>query len=413
MSETLQTPSSSAVVEPQPQPAKPARRLMSLDALRGFDMFWISGGDSLFQALYAALPVAPFFVLHQQLEHKDWQGLAFYDLIFPLFIFIVGVSIVLSLSRVLEQGGRKAAIKRILIRGLLLYVIGLFLYGGVSKGFENIRWLGVLQRIAICYTCAALIFLVFRVRGMVVICLAILLGYWGVTRFVPVRDFNLQTAQLKARGLEPRSEETRRLFLATTTRVTGKYEDGLNLPNHLDYQYLPGFKWDGAYDPEGLLSTPAAVVTCLLGVFTGLYLRNHRASDQRKVLVLLGVGLVGVFLGFLWGTQFPVIKKIWTSSYVLAAAGYSCIFLAIFHQIIEVWGWRKWCTPFVWIGMNAITIYIVARIVKFDNVARLFVGGPIEKSLGSAGQLVVSVVAMLFVLALLRFLYNRKIFLRL
>lgn len=386
---------------------------MSLDALRGFDMFWIVGGDNFVHALYAALPIAPLLFLRQQTEHKDWAGLAFYDLIFPLFIFMVGVSLVFSLTKALEHGGRAAALKRIVIRGLLLYFIGVFLYGGVSKGFDQIRWMGVLQRIAIAYTCAALIFCTFRLRTMVSICVAVLLGYWAVTYFVPIRNFNLQTAQLKARGLEPPSEETRAQFLATSERVSGKYEDGLNLPNHVDYLYLPGYKWDGAYDPEGLLSTPTAVVTCLLGVFVGMYLRNNPASNQKKAATLAIVGVAGVAAGFLWGLQFPVIKKIWTSSYVLVAAGYSCLFLAAFHQVIEVWEWRRWCRPFVWIGMNAITIYIAVRIVKLETVARLFVGGPIESALGRAGQLAVCTVALIFVFAFVHFLFSRKIFLRL
>jgi predicted acyltransferase len=151
----------------------------------------------------------------------------------------------------------------------------------------------------------------------------------------------------------------------------------------------------------------------LLGVFAGLLLRNGAVSDQKKVLILLGAGLAGVGLGFLWGTQFPVIKKIWTSSYVLVAGGYACLFLAVFYQLIEIWHLRRWCTPFLWIGMNPITIYLVFHLVRFSDIAKLVVGGPVRVALGRWGELATAVVVVGMVLGLVRLLYVRKVFLRL
>jgi predicted acyltransferase len=238
-------------------------------------------------------------------------------------------------------------------------------------------------------------------------------GYWALVNFVPVRDFNLEKSHLKSLNLSPTSPETLALFNATTNMVRGSCQDGVTLPQSIDFQYLPGFKWDGAYDPEGLLSTIPAVATCLLGIFAGLLLRNGKIPGQRKVFYVLGAGVAGVALGFLWGQQFPVIKKLWTSSYVLVAGGYSCLFLAAFYQMIEIWQWRRWCTPFVWLGTNAITIYLAVHLIKFGDFAERIVGGPVKESLGSWGDLLVAVVVVAMVLALVRFLYQRKIFLRL
>ncbi len=399
----------------QTSPAAPprSRRIMSLDALRGFDMFWIVGGEELIHGLYRAWPTGPLGLIHEQLNHKAWAGVAFYDLIFPLFVFIVGVSMVFSLNRMLEQDGVGRTIKRVLVRSLVLYLFGLLVYGGISKGVEHIRWLGVLQRIAICYLCASLLFCVFRLKGLIITCASLLLVYWALTTFVPIRDFNLETGHLKALQLEPTSPETRDRFLATTTFVRGRFDDGLNLPQQLDFLYLPGRKWDGAYDPEGLLSTLPAVATCLLGVFAGLLLKNGAIPDQKKVFYLLAAGAGGVAVGFLWGLQFPVIKKIWTSSYVLVAGGYSCLFLAAFHQMVEIWQWRKWCVPFLWIGMNPITIYLAASLFPSEDLANLVVGGPVKAACGPWGNFVVAATGMALVLAFVRFLYQRKIFLRL
>ena len=358
----------------------PARRLMSLDALRGFDMFWIVGGEELVHKLYQAWPIGPLHLLDEQMDHKPWTGVGFYDLIFPLFVFIVGVSIVLSLTRAIEQFGKPAAIKRIFIRSLIIYIFGLLVYGGLSKGIEHIRWMGVLQRIALCYFFTGLIFCAFRLKGMIAICASLLVGYWALVSFVPVRDFNLAEDHLKDLHLSPGSPETARLFYSTTNWVRGRFDDGLNLPQHLDFQYLPGHRWDGAYDPEGILSTLPAVATCLLGVFAGLLLRNSRIEPRRKADYLLLAGLAGVLLGHLWGFQFPIIKKIWTSSYVLVAGGYSALLLGFFYLVVDVWKCQKWCQPFVWIGMNSITVYLANNIINFDRLGLRFAGGDNSRS---------------------------------
>src|SRR5206468_401167 len=128
--------------------------------------------------------------------------------------------------------------------------------------------------------------------------------------------------------------------------------------DYLDQKYLPGRKYDGTYDPEGILSTMPAVVTCLLGIFAGLLLSSGAMDDARKVIYLLAGGIAGVVLGFVWGLEFPVIKKIWTSSYVLVAGGFSSILLGIFYWVVDVVKYRKWCQPLVWIGMYSITVYL-------------------------------------------------------
>src|SRR5581483_6672123 len=257
------------------------RRLMSLDALRGFDMFWIVGGEELIHALYKAWPNGFTRMVAVQMDHQPWAGVHFYDLIFPLFVFMVGASIVFSLTKTIEQVGKAAALKRILIRSIILYCFGLLVYGGISKGIDEIRWMGVLQRIALCYLFTGVLFCMLRPKGLVVACASLLLGYWVLTSLIPIRDFNLETSHLQALGLEPNSPETHRRFLSTTNMVRGKFDDGLNLTQQIDFQYLPGHRWDGAYDPEGILSTLPAIGTCLLGVFAGLLLRNGKISDQK------------------------------------------------------------------------------------------------------------------------------------
>lgn len=375
----------------QPESSQGGRssRLTSLDALRGFDMFWIVGASGLVYALNQMADSGLTRFLLGQLEHKDWEGFAFYDLIFPLFVFITGVSLVYSLTKSLAQESRIQVLLKVAKRAFLLYLLGLFYYGGFSDKIPDIRWVGVLQRIAFSYLVASTLFLFLKPKGLIVSCVAILLGYWGLLSFVPV----------------PGGE-------------AGNFEEGKNMVNYVDSAYLPGYKWDGDWDPEGLLSNVPAVATCLLGVFAGFLIRSSQYSDRKKVGLLIGGGGILVAVGFLWGAQFPVIKKIWTSSYVLVAGGYSAVLLGGFYYLIDVLKWKGWAAPFVWIGLNPITVYLVNSLVGFQRLAERLAGGKVKVFLNDqiaqgVGDLVVSLVGLALVFLFCRFLHRRKIYLRL
>jgi predicted acyltransferase len=377
MNQTVASP----MAGPENQATSP--RLLSLDALRGFDMFWIIGAEGLVGGLRGVSDTGPIKFAADQLEHKAWEGLHFEDLIFPLFVFIVGISVVFSLTKTIRLSSRNTALRRISRRAILLYLLGILYYGGFARPFADLRLLGVLQRIALCYFFAALLFCYLKPRGLVAVCVGLLLGYWALMTFVPVP------------GVGSRN-----------------FAEGKNLANYLDQQYLPLRKWDGDHDPEGMLSTLPAIATCLLGVFAGLLLENKRVPDQKKVAYLAGAGVAGVAVGWLWGLQFPVIKKIWTSSFVLVAGGYSALLLAFFYQVADIWKYQKWAQPFVWIGMNPITIYMAVNLIDFGQIARRFVGGDINRYCGVYGHLVVAVASLILELWFLHFLYRRKIFLR-
>jgi predicted acyltransferase len=400
------------------QTASISSRLKSVDALRGFDMFWIIGADSLFYALHDMSQNSVTGFLATQLDHADWQGFHFYDLIFPLFVFIAGVSLTFSLGKTIAQAGRGEALKRVFRRGVLLFTLGIFYNGGLSHPWPDIRLMGVLGRIALAYFFAGLLFCFFQPRALVAICAALLVGYWALMTFVPFPDVRPMPGAgiiAKEKGFDNISQ----LDMASTNYLRGVFIKGVNLSNYLDQKYLPGRKYDGTWDPEGILSTLPAVATCLLGVFAGLLLKSQNVAERRKVAWLLAFGVTGVAAGWLWGIQFPVIKKIWTSSYVLAAGGYSAILLGVFYQIVDVWKWQLWCQPFVWLGMNSITLYLTADILDgFANPATRLAGGDIKNLFNlhvanGSGELVISIVGLLLAFWFARFLYQRKIFLRL
>ncbi|MGI8965263.1 MAG: DUF5009 domain-containing protein, partial [Limisphaerales bacterium] len=186
------------------------------------------------------------------------------------------------------------------------------------------------------------------------------------------------------------------------------YEQGRNLAFYLDQRFLPGQKFEGT-----LLSTLAAVANCLLGIFAGLLLKNRNVVEQKKVFYLMGSGAASLLIGLLWSFQFPIIKLLWTSTYVLVACGWSAILLGIFYQIIEIWKFQKWAQPFIWIGMNAITVYLAASILNFRKISLRFVGGDIKNFLGIYDDFVAAIVTLLLVFWFAHFLYRRRIFLRL
>lgn len=390
------------------QAAAQTQRVVSVDALRGFNIFWILGADAVIWSLNEVLrdkgPVlsAAGSFLNTQMTHVAWEGFRFYDFIFPLFIFVTGVSIVLSLPRLVEREGKAQAYARIFRRALILYGLGLIFYGGISRHWGDVRLVGVLQRIALCYLCASLLFLNFRARGIVVALVVLLAGYWALMTFVPVPGIG-----------------------------AGSFARDANLADWIDANYLPGWKWDLTRDPEGLLSTLPAIGTCLLGVLAGMLLADPRRQGSQKSLLLIAAGIALTSAGYLWGLQFPIVKVIWTSSFVLVAGGYSLILLGVWHQIIDVWGYQRWAVLFIWLGANAITLYFINNVTAdqfairfagstvstFELIATRFVGGDFAALLDRAitpntGTLVVRALGLIFAILLARFLYRRRIFLR-
>jgi predicted acyltransferase len=390
-------------------------------------MFWIMGADSLGGAALAlatggkppseAAPHSLAVALADQLEHVPWEGLHFEDLIFPTFVFIAGVSLVFSLSKAAEKDGAATAFFRLIRRALLLYLLGIFYYGGFHTPISGIRLMGVLQRIALSYGVAGGLFLFFRTRALIGITAGILLGYWALLAFTPVRDIAIDKASVKAMLASHPGATVQELFQATTNYVTGSFAEGKNVVNHFDYQYLPWRKWDGNFDPEGVLSTFPAAATCLIGVLTGIFLRNATLTPAKKAVRLVLTGLALLVLGNVWGQSFPIIKKLWTSSYVLVAAGWSTLALASFYWIIDVQGWKRWCTPFVWVGLNPITVYMAGNLIDFEQIASRFVGGNVKAFLDTSiapglGAFVLSVASALLMFAIARFLHQKKIYLR-
>ncbi len=356
-------------------------RVASIDALRGFDMFWIIGGGAFFETLPKVWKNPVTETIKNQMEHVSWDGFHFEDLIFPLFLFIVGVVLPFSISRRREQGISPAVLRlHIIKRAAILVLLGLILNGLLQFNLADMRWPGVLQRIGLCYFFAALLVMH---TGWLIQSLAaggLLLGYWALVEFIPVP------------GVGP-----------------GVLTPQGCLPAYIDRLLIPGKFCCFTYgDNEGLLSTIPAVSTVLIGALAGRWLRSS-ASGNLKAVALVIAGVVCLVIGYLWGLSLPIIKVIWTSSYVLYAAGWSLLLLAAFYWVIDVRGYRKWAFFFVIIGANPITIYFLQGIVNFDDIAVFFVRG-FARHTGQFELLILPLAAFAAKWLLLLFLYRHKIF---
>lgn len=358
-------------------------RVVSIDALRGFDMFWITGGAGFFLSLFKLLK-HPFFVsLSHQLSHTKWNGFTFWDLIFPLFLFIVGASMPFSISKRLQRGdSRRMLYMHIIKRTLILFILGLVYNGLLDFDFTKYRFAGVLQRISLCYFFTALIVMNTRIKGQVVFTLSILVSYWAMMMLIPVPGFG--SGVLTPEG---------------------------NLAAYIDQRFLPGkFCCYTFGDNEGILSTLPAISTTLLGVLSGHWIRST-FSQTKKVLGFLVAGIGCLGLGLIWNFVFPINKLIWTSSYVLYAGGWSDLLLCLFYWIIDVKGWKKWAFPFIIIGLNPITIYVAQSLFDFGIIATIFVHGFID-GLGILKPVFWAFCVLTVKWLFLFFLYKQKIFLR-
>jgi len=362
-------------------------RLYSLDALRGFDMIWITGGQKLVFALATVTGWPLFTWMDSQMHHVEWNGFAFYDMIFPLFLFLAGVSMPYSFAARKRRGDtQKKIYLHILKRMLLLVVLGMLVNRVLELNPDNMRFASVLGRIGVAWFLAALIVLNTGIKWQVVWFWGLLIIYCLLMMFVPVPGFG-----------------------------AGVFTPEGNLAGYIDRLFLPGTMYTEFNEPEGILSTIPSVATALLGVFAGHLLRLERSglTGTRKALTLIIAGIVSLLLGMLWGTFFPINKNLWTSSFVLYAGGWSLILLGLFYMVTDVWKIRKWAFFFMVIGMNSITIYFLQhRIIKFDLIRDFFLKGIQDLSPAGIQPLISALGYIAVVWLFLWFLYKNKIFLK-
>ena len=325
----------------------PSHRLLSLDALRGFDMFWIIGAEGIIHTLKEATGWGWAAWMSGQLEHVEWNGFRFYDLIFPLFLFLSGATMPFSLTRKLEKGIPKREIYlHVVKRGLMLVLLGCIYNGLFRLDFENQRYASVLAQIGIAWMLAAFIFLNTGWKGQLGWVIGIVLGYWAALKLIPVPGFG--AGDLSREG---------------------------SLVTYIDQLLLPGKMHEGIFDPEGILVKIPATATALLGALAGWWLKQKNTTEYRKVAYMLAASVVFFILAYLIGLSFPINKKLWSSSFIFQTAACSTLLLALFYLVIDVWKVSKWAFFFVVIGMNPITIYMATGIIDFWHISEYFFGG--------------------------------------
>jgi predicted acyltransferase len=358
------------------------KRLESIDALRGFDMFWLMQEDpGLMPALVAALHLPHQALIAKELDHTPWIGITAWDLIAPLFLFIVGLALPFAIQSRLRRGeSKKTILNHMLRRTLLLIVLGLVFNGILKMHFSDFRYTGVLQRVALSYIFAAIITLFTKLRGQVAWTIALLVGYWAIMALIPVPGFgrNVMTPQ----G---------------------------NLEGYIDRLFLPGkFCCYVFGDNEGYLSTIPSIATVMLGVLC-THILQAKWTERLKVFALVGGGVASLGLGLLWGMAFPIITRLWTSSYTLFSNGWCMLLFALFYWLIDVKGYRKWAFWLKVIGLNALLIYVVQELIDFKYVAGMFITGIADHS-GAYSTLITAATIVFCKWLFLYFLYRQKIF---
>jgi len=371
-------------VDSKEQKAKSGGRLMSVDALRGFDMFWIIGGGAIFASLHDAADHPATAWIKNQLTHVRWEGFRFEDLIMPLFMFIVGVVMPFSFNKRLDAGDGKAKLYlHVVKRTIILFVLGMVAQGNLLEyDISKLHlYSNTLQAIAAGYLISAVIMLNLRPVWQIATTAALLLLFWALMVLVPVPNFG-----------------------------AGVLRPDENLAIHVDRVILRGFI-DGTDPPyTWILSGMTFACTVMLGVMAGHLLRSGKSAGA-KVLLLAAAGVACLALGVIWNIWFLIIKHIWTSSFVLYSGGFCYLLLALFYLVIDVWGLKKWSYGFLVIGTNAIAVYMATHLVNFRNIGGVFVDG-LEKYTGDWFAFIRAVAGFAVVWLLLWWMYRKKSFIK-
>ncbi len=334
-------------------------RLLSLDIFRGMTIALMilvnNPGD--WSNVYAPL------------LHADWHGCTPTDWVFPFFLFIVGVSIAIAISKRKTRGDDKPTIvKKILWRTLIIFGLGVFLNGFPYFDFP-LRIAGVLPRIALVYGITALVFLYADWKRIIWVTLSCLVGYWLMMALIPIPIDEVMQQVLetgKVMTANGKLFDLDALNKISDHFVSANYQRGVNLEAYLDRHLVLGRLYQRTWDPEGLLSTLPSVGTCLCGVLTGLWIKKDM-DVYKKLTGILGVGAILIAVSFIWSLTFPINKNLWTSSYVLYTGGVALLFLGVIYWLVDVLGYKKGTKPFIAFGTNALIIYVMSGLI-----ARLF-----------------------------------------
>jgi predicted acyltransferase len=364
-------------------PVKPGR-LLSLDALRGFDMLMIIGGGHLIQKVSNLNDWGWLDWLAGQMDHTRWHGFTFYDLIFPLFLFISGVSLAYSLVSQVNKGKPKNEIYLHAFRRMLILMFLGILYKNQPLHFDcgQIRYVSVLGRIGFTGFCVTLIVLNtknFQQRLYWV--LGLLVTYWAAMMFIPVPGFGAGNLTLEG-----------------------------NLAGFVDRALMPGKMIQGIFDENGFFEHIPATALVLIGALTGEFLRSPKFTDNKKVVLLALAGIVAIGLGMLWGLHFPINKRLWSSSFILATSGGCLVLLSLFYLIIDVFGYKKWAFFLVVIGLNSIVAYLAGKFINYSYTADYLLNGFYQISSEPVQHLIRELGVLTLEWLLLFFLYKKRIF---
>lgn len=360
-------------------------RLVSLDALRGFDMLLIAGGGSFLVRLHGVTGLNGIDELAEQMEHSAWNGFTFYDLIFPLFLFITGVSLSISMANAtLKKIPGKVLLQKAFRRFLILWVLDILYKNAPIDLFHpgNIRYVGVLSRIGLAGLVTTWLLLRSATRSLLFWIGGILLCYFLAMKLIPVPGYG--AGQLTLEG---------------------------NLAGWIDRQLLPGRLIQKVFDENGLLTQLPALCLCIAGAIAGRLLCSPMAKSRQARYLLAG-GTVSVLLGLAWHPFFPINKHLWSSSFILLTTGLSAWLLALFYWLIEVKQYQKWAFPFQIIGMNALLIYYAYHFIDFGYTSKMFFAGFYNYAAEAWQPSLNALGALVLVWLSLYFFYRKKVFIK-
>jgi predicted acyltransferase len=366
-------------VDPKPQ------RLLSIDALRGLDMLLISGGGTFLVLLENKTGLAWLNWIAAQLKHPAWNGFTFYDFIFPLFLFIAGVSMAFSLNKGIEMGLSKAELyKKAFWRMLILVILGIIDKNQPVTFFEpsQIRVASVLGRIGLAGFFASLLYLNFSRLHRIFWVAGILILYYAALFLIPVPGYGAGNLSMEG-----------------------------NLVGWIDRNFLPGRLLQKIYDENGLITQLPALCLTVMGSIAGDVLRSDR-KEGKKLQILLLAGIAAIGLGLFWGMHFPINKHLWSSSFILLTTGMAFLILSLFYYVIDVLKFQSWTFFFQVIGMNSLTIYLAYHFIDFEHTSHLLFAGlyaPVPEQFHDALE---ALGALILVWSMMYFLYRKKIFIK-